>query len=56
MTPLDAGFDPETPRHSYKRDSTLKTHGKAMVLHLLPCKRIKHIVVSWRTVVLHLVL
>ena len=33
-------FDPENPRYSQIQDSTLKTHGQAMVLHQVPCKHI----------------
>ena len=50
LAPLP-GFDPENPGHSHKQDLTLKTHGQEMVLHLVPCKHIKRIVVIWRTVV-----
>ena len=36
------GFDPENPRHSHERDSTLKAHGQAMVLYLLQGQNIKY--------------
>ena len=39
-TQPDEGFGPKNPRRSHKQDSTQKTHRQAMVLHLVPCKRL----------------
>ena len=50
MTQPDTGFSPK----NHKQDLTLKTHGQAMVLHLVPWKHIKHIVVSWQTIVIYM--
>ena len=55
-TQPDAGFGPKNPWRSHKWDSTMKTYGQVMVLHLVLCQHIKHIVAKWQTVVLHLVL
>ena len=55
-TQLDTEFGPKNLRRSHKQNSTLKTNYQAMVVQFVPYKHIKHIVVSWWTIVLYLVL